>query len=110
MSRLASGLWVAAYLQRLRLADIPCYVVARGDETAGAVLVVCATLDGRAVAYQRITDLMTGARKWDLLTEGTEADVSDVIASARRSDPDLWVIEIEDRAGRTLLDEPGLDA
>ena len=38
-ARLASGIWVSAYLARLRLADIPAYVVARGDDTAGAVLV-----------------------------------------------------------------------
>ncbi len=26
----------------------------------------------------------------------------------RGYDPDLWLIEVEDRAGRTLLDEDGL--
>ncbi|MEM1372062.1 MAG: DUF1491 family protein, partial [Pseudomonadota bacterium] len=26
----------------------------------------------------------------------------------RSFDPDLWVIEVEDRNGRHLLDEPGL--
>ena len=26
----------------------------------------------------------------------------------RSFDPDLWIIEVEDRLGRTLLDEPGL--
>ena len=38
--RLASGIWVSAYLARLGLANIPAYVTARGDETAGAVLVI----------------------------------------------------------------------
>ena len=37
---------VAAYLRRLALADIPAYVTRRGDDTAGAVMVKCATLDG----------------------------------------------------------------
>ncbi|MGY8791176.1 MAG: DUF1491 family protein [Pseudomonadales bacterium] len=33
----------------------------------------------------------------------------DVAISRQRSfDPDLWVIEVEDREGRYLLDEPGL--
>ena len=49
--RLASGLWVSAYLTRLRLADLPAYVTAKGDATAGAVIVKSATLDGRARAY-----------------------------------------------------------
>ena len=38
-ARLASGIWVAAYLTRLRLAGIPVYVTAKGDATAGAVIV-----------------------------------------------------------------------
>jgi hypothetical protein len=106
--RLTAGLWVAAYLARLRLAGIPGYVMARGDDTAGAVLVVLATLDGRAAVRQRSFDLATGARTWVVLAEGTEAEVEAAVARQRRFDPDLWVIEVEDRQGRTLLDEDGL--
>ncbi|EAR51504.1 hypothetical protein OG2516_17326 [Oceanicola granulosus HTCC2516] len=109
-ARLAAGIWVSAYLTRLRLADIPAFVVARGDETAGAVLVKLNTLDGQAVALERSLDLMTGARRWLTLAEGAEADVDAVVSRQRARDPDLWVIEVEDRAGRHLLDEPGLDS
>lgn len=107
-ARLTSGIWVAAYLARLRLAAIPAYVTARGDETAGAVVVKLATLDGRAVAHERQWDLELGGRKWTVLVEGEEAAVDAVLARARARDPDLWLIEVEDRQGRTLLDEPGL--
>lgn len=107
--RLATGIWVSAYLARLRLADIPVYVTAKGDATAGAVLVKCATLDGQARAWQRSYDLMTDRRIWVILAEGPEADVDAAVTRARRGDPDLWVIELEDRAGRNMLDEPGLD-
>jgi hypothetical protein len=109
MARLTAEFWVQAYLTRLRLADITAYVVARGDATAGAVLVKQATLDGRATAHQRSFDPMTGARSWMVLAEGEEAQVDAAIARQRAFDPDLWVIEVEDRAGRHLLDEPGLD-
>ncbi|EYD73034.1 DUF1491 family protein [Limimaricola hongkongensis] len=108
MSRLAAGIWVSAYLTRLRLADIPVFVTAKGDETAGAVLVKLNTLDGQARCFQRSLDLMTGARVWIVLAEGDEAEVDATIERQKRFDPDLWVIEVEDRAGRTLLDEPGL--
>ena len=107
-ARLASGLWVAAYLARLRLAAIPAYVTARGQPDAGAVIVKVATLDGRATAYQRISTLATSGRPWDVMAQGAEAEVDAVLARARTRDRDLWVIEIEDRAGRTLLDEVGL--
>lgn len=108
MTRLTADLWVAAYLARLRLADIPAYLTARGDATAGAVVVKCATLDGQARAYQRSFDPMTGARVWMVLSEGQESEVDAALTRLRGRDRDLWVIELEDRAGRTLLDEPGL--
>ncbi len=61
-ARLAAGIWVAAYLRRLTLADIPAYIARHGDDTAGAVLVKCATLDGRASLWAREWDLDTGRR------------------------------------------------
>ncbi len=106
--RLTADFWVAAYLTRLRLADVPAFVVARGDATAGAVLVKLNTLDGQAACYQRAFDLTTGARAWVVLTRGAEADVDAAVMRQRGFDPDLWVIEVEDRAGRHLLDQDGL--
>lgn len=106
--RLTSDVWVSAYLTRLRLLDIPAFVVSRGDGTAGAILVKLNTLDGRAICYQRSFDLMTGDRIWVKLTDGDEADVDASIAKQQSFDTDLWVIEVEDRHGRHLLDDPGL--
>lgn len=107
-ARLAAHVWVSAYLARLQAAGIAVYVTARGDPSAGAVVVKTATLDGCARAVQRIGDPMTGTRRWDVLAEGDEATVDTVLSRARSRDRDLWVIEVEDRAGRDLLDEPGL--
>ena len=109
MTRLTSEIWVAAYLTRCRLATIPAFIVQKGDPTAGAVMVKLNTLDGKAVCYQRSFDLMSGERRWIVLSEGAEADVDASIGKQRGFDPDLWVIEIEDRQGRHLLDEPGLE-
>ena len=106
--RLTAEFWVGAYLRRLSLANIPAFVTAKGDVTAGAVLVKLNTLDGQACCYQRSFDLMSGARAWVVLAEGPEADVDLALSKQRGFDPDLWVIEVEDRAGRHLLDEPGL--
>jgi hypothetical protein len=107
-ARLTSEIWVAAYLNRLRLAAIPVYLTARGDPTAGAVLVKVATLDGSARVYQRSFDLMTDVRTWVVLAEGGEAEVDAILRRQRSRDPDLWVIELEDRQGRSLLDQDGL--
>ncbi|MGL5011940.1 MAG: DUF1491 family protein [Paracoccaceae bacterium] len=107
-ARLTSDLWVSAYLARLRLAAIPAYVTARGDATAGAVIVKLATLDGRAKAFQRSFDLASDARVWVVLLDADEPAVDALLTRQRARDPDLWVIEVEDRAGRSLLDEDGL--
>ena len=104
--RLTADIWVSAYLARLRVQDIPVFVVSRGDATAGAVLIKLNTLDGQACCYQRSFDLMTGDRKW---VEGLQPDVDASIAKQRSFDPDLWVIEVEDKQGRHLLDQPGLE-
>lgn len=106
--RLTAEFWVQAYLARLRLADIPAFVTTKGDLTAGAVLVKLNPLNGQARAFQRSFDLMTGERAWVTLAEGAEADVDAAIERQKNFDPDLWVIEVEDRAGRHLLEEEGL--
>ena len=108
MARLTARFWVDAYLARLRLWDIPAFVVTHGDDTGGAVLVKLSTLDGRAALYHRSFDLETGARVWRELASGGEPEVDAAIGRQRGFDPDLWVIEVEDRAGRHLLDEEGL--
>lgn len=108
MPRLTARFWVDAYLARLRVFDIPAFVVAHGDDTGGAVLVKLATLDGQAVLYQRSFDLMTGERSWSVLAEGAERDVDASVTKQRGFDPDLWVIEVEDKQGRHLLDQDGL--
>jgi hypothetical protein len=108
--RLAAGVWVSAYLTRLRLAEIAAYVTAKGDATAGAVLVKVALLDGTARVYERRSDLASGARVWMVLSEGPEVEMDALVGRQRARDPDLWVIELEDRAGRTLLDEDGLSS
>ncbi|KMW59071.1 ATP-dependent Zn protease [Candidatus Rhodobacter oscarellae] len=108
--RLTAELWVQAYFTRLRLQDIPAFIVSKGDATAGAVIVKQNALDGTAKAFQRSVDILSGDRIWVTLTEGAEAEVDATITKQRGFDPDLWVIEVEDRDRRHLLDEPGLDS
>ncbi|NYS24357.1 DUF1491 family protein [Rhodobacteraceae bacterium 2376] len=107
-ARLASGIWVGAYLRRLQMEGIAAYVAARGDDTAGAVLVKLALMDGTAQLWARSFDLETGARVWHRQTTAPEAEIDASITRQRNTDPDLWVIEVEDPRGRHLLDDPAL--
>lgn len=108
-ARLASGVWVSAYLTRLGQENIPAYVVAHGDDTAGAVMVKCAFMDGSARLYAREWNFETDSRAWHITAEASEAEIDETIRRQRSFDPDIWVIEIENREGRTLLDQPGLE-
>jgi hypothetical protein len=110
VARLATSIWVSAYLTRLSIAGIYAHVARKGDETAGAVAIKVATMDGRASFFTRAFGA-EGAAGWHAQVEGApEADVDAALARQRRYDPDLWVIEVEDPRGRHLLGEPGLEA
>lgn len=102
--RLATGFWVAAWRRRIEGEGLACYVLRRGDDTAGAVLVKVATLDGNARLLGRRTDPATGASLWMELEAGPE-DVIDARADREAGfDPDLWIVEVADSKGRAFLE------
>ncbi|MEM0977055.1 MAG: DUF1491 family protein [Pseudomonadota bacterium] len=104
-ARLRSDLWVAAYRKHLEILNIPCMVVAKGQASSGAVMVKLNTLDGKATALQRSVQ-PDGTSGWMVVSEGDERDVDHSISKQLNFDPDLWVLEVEDKAGRHLLDDP----
>ena len=109
MTRLTTEFWVQAYLKRLEQAAIAAFVTQKGDLTAGAVLIKLNTLDGDAQAFERSFDLQTGQRAWVGMAVGCEAEVDMAVQRQKSFDPDVWVIEVEDKQGRHLLDEVGLE-
>jgi hypothetical protein len=106
---LKTEFWAAALIRRAQAQGAFAALVRRGDADAGAVLVKVSTLDGRARLYAPAQD-GTGARVWLDLSAGPLGDEEpavDAHAAARLAkDPDLWIVEIEDRAGRAFLTEP----
>ena len=106
--RLKAEIWVQAHIRRCSGLGIPVFVVRRGDATAGVVLIKLNTLGDGCIVFSP-TRRGDGARIWLRATgaepvDETEADA--YIARQVNFDPDLWVIEIEDREGRHLLDAP----
>jgi len=87
---------------------LPAYVLRKGDASAGVVFLKLARLDGTALVLQQ-TATPDGGRafRW---AKGPapvpEAEADDYLSRQHHYDPDLWVIEIEDRNGRHTLDEP----
>ena len=64
--------------------------------------------DDLGLGFAAVGLILLGARVWDVLAQGPEAEVDAAIAKEREFDPDLWVSEVEDRAGRHMLDQERL--
>ena len=109
--RLKSAIWVAAYLRRCQTAGVFGAVRRRGAEEAGAVFVKVTTLDGNAMLYvpapQAVYDDSRPIER--IFTPMSpqpvpETSVEERLVREIKFDPDAWVVETEDRAGRHFLD------
>ena len=113
--RIKSEIWVRAYLRRCQSEGVPVVIVRRGDEAAGAIFICVDRLDGTVSLYGPAPAGLTGSetdRRWircfELPAVG-EAEANRYLARQREFDPDLWIIEIEDRAGRHFLGDATKD-
>ena len=95
--RLTSRITVDALFRRVRAAGGFGTVLARGDDSAGAILLVCSDR-GEVKALLERTIALDGDYRW------TRCGPQDVEAMATRdsyiqrrrdSDPDLWLIELD---------------
>ncbi len=106
---LRTDIWAGALKRRAEIAGAAAVFVRKGDPDAGAVLVKVATLDGKARLYAPALN-GKGETVFIDMSAGKlgveEAAIDAYWAKRAQGDPDLWVIEIEDRAGRHFLVEP----
>lgn len=109
MDELKTEFWASALIRRAGIGGAFAGLVRKGDADAGAVLVKVATMNGRARLYAPARNGV-GERVWLDLSAGAlgdlEADVDAHIRKRAETDPDLWVIEVEDKHGRHFLLEP----
>lgn len=107
--RLPTKVWIDALVRRVQVAGASAFILQRGDEARGDVLIKVSELNGTARAYVPRTS-MEGARIFvDLEGQGVgpdETGVDDYLRRTAERDRDLWVLEIEDRDGRHFLTEP----
>lgn len=110
--RLKTALWVAAYLRRCAIEGVFGVLRRRGAEEAGAVFVRINRLDGTSDLFgpapQSAFEAAEGtARAFTpslASLPAADAEVEAYLAREVKFDPDVWIIEIEDRAGRNFLD------
>ncbi len=103
---LTTGLWVSAQVRLCDRAFIPAAVVRRGDPDAGTVLLKLNRFEQGVTVYTQ-TITMDDTPAWSRGTGPapvTEAEADAYIARQVQRDPDLWVLEIEDRRAQYKLD------
>jgi hypothetical protein len=111
--RLKSSIWVSAYMRRCAIEGAFAAVRRRGAEEAGAVFIKVSRLDGTGTLFGPAPQaLFDDERPSDRLftvvigndTPVAEADIEARLTREIKFDPDVWILEVEDRAGRSFLD------
>ena len=111
--RLKSAIWVAAYIRRCNVEGAFAAVRRRGAEDAGAIFIKLNRLDGTAELFAPAPQTaFDDARPADRAFSRSfgkepvpEPKVEDKLAKEARFDPDVWIVEVEDRAGRHFIDQ-----
>ena len=102
-----TDIWVAALIRRANLEGAFAVVSRRGDARAGAVLV--RVWNSRESALRLFSEAIDAEGKtvWIRPTRSSlEAEISAFVERAIGRDPDVWIVDIEDRDGRHFLVEP----
>jgi len=110
--RLKSGIWVAAYIRRVQTEGAQAMLRRRGADEAGAVFIKVSRLDGTAEVFgpapQTAFDEARPSDRAFVRTlkaePASEADAEAYLARQLKFDPDIWIVEVEDRGGRNFLD------
>jgi len=106
--RLRSDFFAAALIRRCGVENVAAVMRRRGSAEAGSIFVKVDHLDGTADLYgpapQSMIEDSSGERAFTRLMEGDcIPDVEERIRREIKFDSDLWLIEIEDRQGRSFL-------
>ena len=111
LMRVTSEIWVQAYLRRVNGDGAFGVVVRRGNADAGAIYVKQLRPDGLVQLFVPAPAGFAEVaqdRHWIAYfgdKPGRETDADGYLAQQVEFDPDIWVIEVEDRDGRHFMDE-----
>ncbi len=111
MSRLRSDFWVAAYVRRCQVEGAYAVLRRRGSPEAGAIYIKLDRLDGTFKLFGPAPPSPDGEhadeRRFTPLHKAETIDGAEAEARLKRQrdfDPDIWIVEVEDRQGRDFLD------
>jgi hypothetical protein len=109
--RLRSDFQVSAIIRQAEIAGAVAMLRRRGAAEAGAIFIKVDRLDGTARLYapaaQSLMEDVASERLWQRAHEAewiSPLDAEERMAKEIRFDPDLWLVEIEDREGRPFVE------
>ncbi|MET4682797.1 DUF1491 family protein [Brevundimonas faecalis] len=103
---LSTDVWVGALIRRAETGGAYATVVRKGDARGGAVIVKAYDTATRTARLFTEATGMDGEPVWiQPVASDSESELDAYVERQRRYDPDLWVVEIEDREGRHFLTE-----
>ncbi len=95
--RLPAKLEVSALIRAVDAAGGFATVIAKGEPTAGTLMIICCENGTKLRAYERMPQL-DGSRAWTL-TKTQDADnpheFSEYCDRRRHQDSDLWIVELD---------------
>ena len=96
MARLASSVLVSALLRRAQDEGGFGAVIAKGDPTAGAIAVILAEKGRKACFLERLLQ-PDGRYAWQSSRQEieNEEEFKSFLGRRRKSDPDLWILELD---------------
>lgn len=103
--RLKSEIWVKAYVRRTASGGGQAYIVRHGDDDAGAIYIRINRLDGTSTVFGPAPASLSGLetdRRWVAYFKGAarpDIEVDALLEREARTDPDLWIVEVEARDG-----------
>ncbi|MDE2475904.1 MAG: DUF1491 family protein [Alphaproteobacteria bacterium] len=106
MVRLKSSIYVQALIRRCEAAGAAAYLVRHGAEEAGAIFLKIDRLDGTCMVLSQARRGEEAVWLTPLGEASDEQHAAEYFAKQLRIDPDIWIVEIEDRQGRSFVTEP----
>ena len=102
--RLTSEFWISAYKHYLDSIGITLFITNKGDDKAGAILIRVSNLKGSSVLFSQGIDI-DGKKIWEQLARGCDSEMDKIILRQIQYDPDIWVLEIEEKSGNHFLED-----
>ncbi|MGE4351546.1 MAG: DUF1491 family protein [Bdellovibrionales bacterium] len=106
MDDLPADLRIKAQIRIAAAQGISMFIVQKGDPTSGTIYLKINKLDGTAEVLSQVRT--EKGLCWMSATEGQgwpEKEADDYLAAQADFDPDLWIVEIEDKKGRHWFPE-----